>query len=281
MPEHENIPEETYVQPELLFSAEHTIESETPEIKNMEVHHHPHVEKKDFKEYLLEGLMIFVAVTLGFFAEGLRESISDNAKEKEYMESFVQNLADDTTLMRFVIAENKDKVEKMTKVMSLAQKDMSAPGNTKLLYKYCTGRSIGYYSIFKSNDATMLQLKNSGGLRLIRKDHVADSIAKYDNAVKIISAAEDLYTRETNEAIIAVRSVMDFTVFYDSSYFNNDSLSNKPIALLSDKPLDLKLFLNKVDLEIGATKNYINNMESRLPFTIRLIAFLKKEYDLE
>jgi hypothetical protein len=30
----------------------------------MEVHHHPHVGKKNFKEYLLEGLMIFLAVTL-------------------------------------------------------------------------------------------------------------------------------------------------------------------------------------------------------------------------
>lgn len=39
----------------------------------MEVHHHPHVEKKNFKEYFLEFLMIFLAVTLGFFAESLRE----------------------------------------------------------------------------------------------------------------------------------------------------------------------------------------------------------------
>jgi len=264
-----------------LSSAGHTIETETFEIKNMEVHHHPHVEKKNLKEYLLEGLMIFIAVSLGFFAEGLRESISDNAKEKEYMESFVQNLADDTTSMKLVIIENKSKVENMTRLMSLSQKDMSKPQNTSLLYKYCAGRSIGYYSIFKSNDATMLQLKNSGGLRLIRKDHVADSIAKYDNAVKVISAAEDLYTTETNATIIAARSVMDFTVYYDSSYFKNNSFTNKQIALLSNKPLDLKLFLNKVDLEIGATENYIDNMESRLPFIINLIAFLKKEYDLK
>jgi len=34
----------------------------------MEVPHHPHVEKKSFKEYFLEGLMIFFAVTIGFIA---------------------------------------------------------------------------------------------------------------------------------------------------------------------------------------------------------------------
>jgi hypothetical protein len=32
----------------------------------MEVHHYPSVEKKNFKEFLLEFLMIFLAVTMDF-----------------------------------------------------------------------------------------------------------------------------------------------------------------------------------------------------------------------
>lgn len=41
----------------------------------MEVHHHQHISKhaKPWKEYLLEGLMIFIAVTLGYAAENMRE----------------------------------------------------------------------------------------------------------------------------------------------------------------------------------------------------------------
>jgi len=40
----------------------------------MEMHHHPdlHRKKKNWKEYFLEFLMIFLAVTLGFFAETMR-----------------------------------------------------------------------------------------------------------------------------------------------------------------------------------------------------------------
>ena len=51
----------------------------------MEVHHHPdlHHQKKNYKEYFLEFLMIFLAVTLGFFAEGLRENISNHHREKQ------------------------------------------------------------------------------------------------------------------------------------------------------------------------------------------------------
>ena len=40
----------------------------TSYIQDMEVHHHPdlHHKRKKFKEYFLEFLMIFLAVTLGF-----------------------------------------------------------------------------------------------------------------------------------------------------------------------------------------------------------------------
>src|SRR5215470_4783891 len=61
----------------------------------MEVHHHPKVEKKNFKEYFLEFLMIFLAVTLGFFAESLREHIVDKGREREYIRSFYSDLQSD------------------------------------------------------------------------------------------------------------------------------------------------------------------------------------------
>src|SRR5215813_973812 len=62
----------------------------------MEVHHHPKIEKKKFKEYVFEGLMIFLAVMLGFFAESLREHISDQSKERDYISSLKQDLVADT-----------------------------------------------------------------------------------------------------------------------------------------------------------------------------------------
>src|SRR5471030_2534971 len=64
----------------------------TSEIKTMEVHHHPQLDHKPkpWKEYLLEGLMIFLAVFMGFIAESLREHIGDRERETLYMESLVK-----------------------------------------------------------------------------------------------------------------------------------------------------------------------------------------------
>jgi len=58
----------------------------------MEVHHHPNVEKKNFKEYFLEFLMIFLAVTMGFFAENIREYHSERRQEREYVQSMINDL---------------------------------------------------------------------------------------------------------------------------------------------------------------------------------------------
>ncbi len=77
----------------------------------MEVHHHPEVEKKGFKEYILEGLMIFLAVTMGFFAESIRDGISDRAKEYEYITSMVEDARTDTADIHWCIRENSARLK--------------------------------------------------------------------------------------------------------------------------------------------------------------------------
>ncbi len=73
----------------------------------MEVHHHPNVEKKNFKEYFLEFIMIFLAVTMGFFAESLREHISDREKEKQHMFSMINDLKKDTSELNVELIYSK------------------------------------------------------------------------------------------------------------------------------------------------------------------------------
>ncbi len=88
----ENIsPQEPIEQTEAQIETSDIITSDinTSDILNMEVHHHPQLkhERKPWKEYFLEYLMIVLAVTTGFFAESLREHLGDTSKEHEYIAS--------------------------------------------------------------------------------------------------------------------------------------------------------------------------------------------------
>src|SRR5205814_2050083 len=68
------------------------------ETENMEVHKHPHhvTHKKKWGEYLLEFIMLFLAVFLGFIAENIREHIVEQNRAKEFSGSLVQDLQNDT-----------------------------------------------------------------------------------------------------------------------------------------------------------------------------------------
>ena len=239
----------------------------------MEVHHHPdlHHKPKKFKEYLLEFLMIFLAVTMGFLAESLREHFGDKEKEREYVASLVQNLRDDTARFHDVIRANKKKMDALGLLAGLRQKDMSDSANRRLLYKYA--KWIAFYSMFRGNDATMLQLKNSGGLRYIRRDHAADSIANYSVQITYVYSAEQSYVQGTQAAIDAAEEVVELDPPGDGG----------PAVwpVFTKDPHQWLVFFNKVYAEKGWTENYVRNMEERLPLAERILVFLQKEYDLD
>ena len=85
---------ETFEKDLMTLEESHKAIPKTQEPGNMEVHHHPdlHHKSKKWKEYFLEFLMIFLAVTTGFIAENLREHIKDNSEIRNDMQSMVADL---------------------------------------------------------------------------------------------------------------------------------------------------------------------------------------------
>src|SRR3954449_7195879 len=76
------------------------------ETENMEVHKHPHhvTHKKKWGEYLLEFLMLFLAVFLGFVAENIREHQVEKERELEFIKSLTIDLEDDVKGLNTMIA---------------------------------------------------------------------------------------------------------------------------------------------------------------------------------
>src|SRR5687767_10815291 len=62
----------------------------------MEVHHHAHTARKKWTHYFWEFLMLFLAVTLGFFVENQREHYIENQRAKQYASFLHNDLAKDT-----------------------------------------------------------------------------------------------------------------------------------------------------------------------------------------
>ncbi len=67
--------------------------------------HHP-THKKKWSEYLLEFFMLFFAVTLGFFAENIREHLAEKNKTKELLEVVAKDFEKDINSIEFHIKFN-------------------------------------------------------------------------------------------------------------------------------------------------------------------------------
>jgi hypothetical protein len=160
MNEQENLPSENIPNVNDTHSQEEIIE---PKIDNMEVHHHPNVEKKGIKEYILEGLMIFLAVTMGFFAENAREHMGDRKKEKEFIYSLKEDLINDTFHLYNAIQKNNIKYQKLDSLYYLLyQVKDNKLSNLNRLYYLNFNYAFGL-NLYRSNDRTISQLKNTAG----------------------------------------------------------------------------------------------------------------------
>ncbi len=189
----------------------------------MEVHHHPHVEQKSFKEYVLEGLMIFLAVTMGFIAENIREHFSDKAKEKEYVENIKKDLVRDTTNLNIWIAALYKRSESFDSLITLLQQ----PGHTDKgqdLYYYArvSTRSGRFETVLNSFN----EMKNSGNTRLIKNRKVLNDMLDYEKNVYKYEQLGLVELKENEMVYPLIGLLFDATVF-DKMFVRSNMIRNQ------------------------------------------------------
>jgi hypothetical protein len=192
----------------------------------MEVHHHPKVEKKNFKEYFFEFLMIFLAVTLGFFAETIRESISENSKAKELAESLYQEVYADSMTMTNKIKLRLLKEDQMQYFRKYVSDSSLTDLSEKFYPSFAWTAVLTTSIIFEPNDGILNQLRNSGGLRYFKNIYLQTCISNISVA---ISNTRD---RNTQEYHFIEEFIRPFTLKHYDFKWMDDYTQNGKLSIL-------------------------------------------------
>ena len=163
----------------------------------MEIHAHSHTARKKWTHYFWEFLMLFLAVFCGFLAEYQLEHIIEHQREKVYVRSMIEDLKSDTANFSLVInnfLENEAHLEFVLRGFEEGRKNNSENWAGQFVYSATMGFADFFYT-----DRTLQQLKNSGGMRLIRNEDASSGIINYDAAIKDLNA-ELRVLSETQEA---------------------------------------------------------------------------------
>ena len=245
----------------------------------MEVHHHSHTARKKWIHYFWEFLMLFLAVFAGFLAENQREHYVEHKREKQYMRSMLQDLQIDLKNIALSQAEKERMVQFGDSLTQLYIDDRyHSSGN--LFYYYARNFST-YQNLFIMTDGTLAQLKNSGGMRLIRKAEIVDSLQAYDNLFHQFKSSQEREDRFLVEYRDVMAKVFDIKVFNTmvKTYPAIDMPKGNSRLFNEDKQL-----INEMLIKVHVAKR--NKLGSIRYLTLlkekgaNLIELIKKEYHL-
>ncbi len=239
----------------------------------MEIHHAA-VEKKTFKEYLLEGLMIFIAVTMGFFAENIREHFENSQQQKEYSVSLKEDLKIDTLNLSAAMITLQQKAAQLDSLIILLNKPN--PDSSDLQNMYFFARNATRKNTFHTTDRTVVELKNSGAFRLLTNNALIENMMDYEQQEDHynMNASNDLQERALLYPFI---SKIFYADVFQTMVDENDGSISKPHGKISLKKSDkdftdqFKYYLHQLKSSFLVEKTIMLNLKQKAISIIQLI----------
>ena len=226
--------------------------------------------------------MLFLAVFCGFLAENQREHMVEHQREKQYMASLLSDLSGDTATLSNGIPLKLRRIGAIDSVFMFFNEHPDAKTISGQLFR--TIRRTNFDARFIRNVITINQLKNAGGMRLVRDKQIADSISSYDQRCEVTVLYNDFYIENSlvgNRQFEKLFNAADLLPLY---------IANKSGAIIANIPdsliirintMDLNEELNFMMLEKAYARQEIDRYFEIKQRAIRLIELIKKEYHLK
>jgi hypothetical protein len=262
------------------------------EAEDMEVHHHTHNshEKRNWKSYFWEFLMLFLAVTLGFFVENQREHYIENVRANEFSKSLIKDLQNDIAAIQRHKKTASMYIALADSLINLSQSTLEGRASAQFSFytrfMYWTGSIVW-------NRATFEQIKNSGSLRYFKNQLLLENLMKYDGIINDINMEAYNHQVRGNLLVNHINQILEpgyhqrLSRYYLYAY---DSISRETIEKLfpvnpeslENKRNEIREMLNMVVVQ---QRNLRREIETEWPqaegMAKQLVIDLEKEYHIE
>jgi hypothetical protein len=241
----------------------------------MEVHHPHHpTHKKKWSEYIIEFVMLFAAVTLGFFAENVREHQIIEHKTHQNLESIILDLKKDSMLIQARIKEYENAAFYLDKLndLYLDYQNNTLSKNEYLDKVLILSDSLLFGNSFYINNSSYKNTIASGSFSNINSTELKRTISNYyevlgtklnDNNMILDDVAEYYIVKTLPKpgGVVApfngkidTKKIEILNKYYKSNGLFESSLLSKDFIIYNQKTIDrvlLYLFL----MELFEEKN--------------------------
>jgi hypothetical protein len=243
----------------------------------MEVHHHSHHPKK-WKEYITEFLMLFLAVSLGFMAENIREHQIEKQREIAYLQNVHEDLKLDLINIDDVISSNTIRLQAMDTLFQLINNNTITNED---VYYYI--RNLALRATFESSHVGLDQIKSAGGFRMVKNPEIISGIQEYERALDALNKLENVRERTLEQARFKMAVVFEPTISYEMlvNQGQGDMRFNRPQKadeILQKNKQAVKELFNLVTFGLNSNR-YLNRiLSNQKKIGLKLDSAIVKEY---
>jgi hypothetical protein len=163
----------------------------------MEVHHPHHpTHKKKWSEYIIEFVMLFAAVTLGFLAENLREHQIMSHRVEQNKIAILKDLQVDSAEIAAVIAVEESCIKRYNRINNYLYLAKTKKINQAQLIDSIknTPQFIAYSTTLYMNNSSFKNMQSSGLLSYLEDGELKNALASYYEVnFKSIEAANEFF----------------------------------------------------------------------------------------
>jgi hypothetical protein len=197
----------------------------------MEVHHHAqHHGPKKWKEHITEFLMLFLAVSLGFLAENVREEQIVAHQTESVMAQLYHELQKDTaSLHKTDTTHNKQDTATIVLENYILNTNLE---DNKVNFFYLHNYLCTRQGIFETSCIALDQLKFAGILKNVKDSKLRDCIEKYDLWLLQMKVRKEREEDFMNRYMDDIR-IAPFDYHYRTTSDSSDSFINVKGSMVS------------------------------------------------
>jgi hypothetical protein len=252
----------------------------------MEVHHPHHpTHKIKWSEYIIEFVMLFAAVTLGFIAENIRERNTENKNTNKSLITLYKDIKADSINVSIAVS-TRELIIKYDSIIMRYYNSKKLTNQISELHLFDWMLSLRS-SYPRLNHMALDELNSNGKLNFIENDELKEYIQKYYQASMVMderrTREHDLLDKHHDRFRIKyfnfnkpdikemVMEIDSISIRNGEIIYNNSSINLK---LINDLEFEMKEYLNTVGFLVYIIRN--DNIITIKPFQKSIESILAK-----
>jgi hypothetical protein len=243
----------------------------------MEVHHHPQLDHnpKPWKEYLLEGFMIFIAVMMGFIAENIRENITNDEHARQLTLQLVHDLKADTAQLNYIWRNETQIIKYNDSLLSLLQQPLEKTDTRRIQKLAANSHSMWP---FHPSPGGMGAIKNELHLKQFSNSDIISYFSRYERHIELLHTTQDI-TLQYQRTYLDPFVTQHFTPANMIAAFSNSSMPNAQMRELTQRDIDQ--FAADMVLIRLISKEMATDNRLLMDDAVSMLHYVTKQYHLE